>query len=108
MDTSGEGLYGYWFMVNLGGSVLDGKVAPERSMSEQWDGPWEGQSTKVPGGWSVEMFLPWPMMSIPDAKQARTMGIWVNRKVAFMDEQYSWPALPHTQPRFKSALQPIR
>ncbi len=108
LDTSGEGLYGYWFIVNLGGSVLDGKVAPERSMSEQWDGPWEGQSTKVPGGWSVEMFLPWPMMSIPDAKQARNMGIWVNRKVAFMDEQYSWPALPHTQPRFMSALQPIR
>ncbi|HBP13738.1 MAG TPA: hypothetical protein DD457_00950, partial [Gammaproteobacteria bacterium] len=108
LDTSGEGLYGYWFIVNLGGSVLDGKVAPERSMSEQWDGPWEGQSTRVPGGWSVEMFLPWPMMSIPDAEQARTMGIWVNRKVAFMDEQYSWPALPHTQPRFMSALQPIR
>ena len=108
LDTSGEGHYGYWFVVNLGGSVLDGKVAPERSMSEQWDGPWEGRSTKVPGGWSVEMFLPWPMMAIPNAEQARTMGIWVNRKVAFIDEQYSWPALPFSQPRFMSALQPIR
>lgn len=108
LDTSGEGLYGYWFMVNLGGSVLDGKVAPERSMSEQWDGPWEGQSTRVPGGWSVEMFLPWPMMAIPDAKQARTMGIWVVRKIASMSEEYSWPALPRSQPRFMSALQSIR
>ena len=27
LDTSGEGLYGYWFVVNLGGSLMDGKVA---------------------------------------------------------------------------------
>ena len=25
IDTSGEGLYGYWFTLNLGGSVMDGK-----------------------------------------------------------------------------------
>ena len=30
LDTSGEGLYGYWFSVNLGGSVLDGKVKSSR------------------------------------------------------------------------------
>ena len=33
LDTSGEGLYGYWFSVNLGGSVMDGKVAAERQFS---------------------------------------------------------------------------
>ena len=33
LDTSGEGLYGYWFTVNLGGAVMDGKVAPERRYS---------------------------------------------------------------------------
>ena len=40
LDTSGEGLYGYWFSVNLGGSVMDGKVAAERQFSREWDGPW--------------------------------------------------------------------
>ena len=39
LDTSGEGLYGYWFTVTLGGSLMDGKAAPERTISEQWDGP---------------------------------------------------------------------
>ena len=29
LDTSGEGLYGYWFTVTLGGSLMDGKAAPE-------------------------------------------------------------------------------
>ena len=38
LDTSGEGRYGYWFNINLGGSVLDGKVAPERTFTREWDG----------------------------------------------------------------------
>ena len=55
IDTSGEGLYGYWFNINLGGSVLDGKVAPERTFTREWDGPWEqrdggGRGRLEPGG----------------------------------------------------------
>ena len=38
LDSSGNGLYGYWFSVNLGGSVQDGKVLPEYTLTEQWDG----------------------------------------------------------------------
>ncbi|MCZ6617734.1 MAG: hypothetical protein O7E57_06335, partial [Gammaproteobacteria bacterium] len=87
-------LYGYWFVVNLGGSLMDGKVVPERSLSEQWDGPWRGESRQLPNGWSVEFFLPWSMMAMPAASAERTMGFWVDRKVAHMDERYGWPALP--------------
>ena len=107
LDTSGEGLYGYWFVVNLGGSLMDGKVVPERSLSEQWDGPWRGESTQLPNGWSVELFLPWSMMAMPDADAERKMGFWVDRKVAHMDERYGWPALPFNAARFMSALQPM-
>ena len=39
LDTSGEGLYGYWFTVALGGSLADGKVAAERSFSREWGRP---------------------------------------------------------------------
>ncbi|MCZ6502192.1 MAG: hypothetical protein O6945_06725, partial [Gammaproteobacteria bacterium] len=42
LDSSGQGLYGYWFGINLGGTVLDGTVLPERQFSRQWDGPWRG------------------------------------------------------------------
>ena len=94
LDTSGDGLYGYWFEVNLGGSVRDGKMAPERSLTNQWDGPWIGRSAQTDNGWSVEFFLPWSMMSLPDRSGVREMGIWASRKVAHMDEQYAWPALP--------------
>ena len=108
LDTSGEGLYGYWFKVNLGGAVMDGRVVPERTFSEQWDGPWLGESVRTSDGWSMEMFLPWSMMAMPRADANRRIGIWLDRKVAHTDEQYGWPALPFSEPRFMSALQPLR
>ncbi len=106
LDTSGKGLYGYWFKVNLGGSLMDGRVLPERTFTEQWDGPWRGESQRTADGWSVEMFLPWSMMALPEGTTNREVGIWIERKVAHKDELYGWPALPFTEPRFMSALQP--
>ncbi len=107
LDTSGEGLYGYWFSVNLGGSVMDGKVAPERNYSREWDGPWDSATVELDDGWSVELFLPWSMMSMPRPAGDRVMGLYATRKVAHLDERWGWPALPRTVARFMSALQPM-
>jgi len=104
LDTSGEGLYGYWFSTALGGSVKDGKVAPERSFSSEWDGPWRRATAVTDRGWSMEAFLPWSMMAMPDVTGERTMGFWVTRKFAQADERWSSPALPFTGSRFMSAL----
>ena len=107
LDTSGEGLYGYVFNVALGGSVIDGKVAPERSFALEWDGPWEAATHARSDGWSLEAFLPWSMMTLPRVDGDRVMGFWVNRKVAYIDERWGWPALPFTGARFMSALKPM-
>jgi hypothetical protein len=107
LDTTGEGLYGYWFGVNLGGSLIDGVVLPERDVSKEWDGPWQGDARETDTGWSSELFLPWSMMSMPDAPAERNMSIFVSRKVAHLDETWSWPALPLTGSKFMSSLQPI-
>ncbi|MYE25583.1 MAG: carbohydrate binding family 9 domain-containing protein, partial [Gammaproteobacteria bacterium] len=107
LDTSGDGLYGYWFMVNLGGSLQDGKVLPEYTMTEQWDGPWEAATALTDTGWSAEMFLPWSMMAMPPGEGEREMGFWLKRQVAHLDETWSWPALPRTGGRFISGLQPV-
>ena len=109
LDTSGEGLYGYWFVSNLGGSVMDGKVAPERQFSREWDGPWLSATAEVEGGWSTEMFLPWSMMTMATVERGeRKLGFWMMRKVAYLDERWSWPALPFTSKRFMSALPNMR
>jgi hypothetical protein len=104
IDTSGKGLYGYWFQVNLGDSITDGKVAPERRFSNEWDGPWRRATTEFADGWGAEFFLPWSMMAMPKVEGTREFGFWANRKVAFLDERWATPALPFTSARFMSAL----
>ena len=108
LDTSGEGLYGYWFTVNLGGSLMDGKVLPERNHTREWDGPWDGASAALPDGWSAELFLPWSMMTMPPADGERVMGFFARRRVAYINERWGWPALPLSGARFMSALQPMK
>ena len=108
LDTSGEGLYGYWFTVNLGGSLMDGKVLPERNYSSEWDGPWDGATAELADGWSAELFLPWSMMTMPPADGERTMGFFARRRIAHINELWGWPALPVSGARFMSALQPMK
>lgn len=107
LDTSGEGRYGYWFGVNLGDSLMDGTVLPERKFSNEWDGPWIGRSQRTETGWSAELYIPWSILTMPAGGDPRHMGVYVSRKVAFRDERWAWPALPPTRPRFMSALQDV-
>jgi hypothetical protein len=108
LDTSGMGLYGYWFTAPLGGSAKDGKVAPERRFTSEWDGPWQRGTAELANGWSAEMFLPWSMMAMPDVEGPREIGFWANRQVAYRDERWGTPALPFTNPRFMSILGTMR
>lgn len=107
LDTSGKGLFGFWFAINLGGSKEDGKVLPERNFSREWDGAWHGGTAVTAKGWSAEMFIPWSIVAMPTGRGERNMSFFVSRKVAFRNERYGWPGLPFTQARFMSALQPI-
>ena len=84
LDTSGEGLMGYWFIVALGDSLMDGKVLPERNYQRDWDGPWRAKTARLDYGWSVELFLPWSMMNMPQKDGARNVGFAVSRQVAHM------------------------
>jgi hypothetical protein len=107
LDTSGEGRYGYYFGLNLGDSVDDGTLLPERQFSADWDGPWRGATAVTKTGWSAELFLPWSMMSMPMRDRDRRIGLYLERRVAHLDERWSWPALLDTEPRFLSAFRPV-
>ena len=107
LDTSGAGIYGYWFSVALGDSLSDGKIAPERNYSREWDGPWDARTARTEAGWSAEMFLPWSMMAMPAAEGERRIGLYVSRQVGYLDERFGYPHLPATGARFMSALQPM-
>ncbi len=107
LDTSGEGLYGYWFMIALGDSLADGTVLPERRTTPNWDGVWYGRSAVTSKGWSAEFYLPWSQVAMPKHEGQRRMGLYVSRKLSAKDQRWSVPTLPPTASRFISAFRPI-
>ncbi len=107
LDTSGEGRYGFWFGVNLGDSLSDGTVLPERKFTSNWDGAWDGRSQETDRGWSAELHIPWGTVSMPKSGKVRRLGFYMSRKVAYLDERWGWPGLTNTQPKFMSALQSL-
>ena len=107
IDSSGDGRYGYWFMVVLGGTLADGHLMPERRFSSNWDGPWRGETNETDDGWTVEMFLPWSMIDMPAADGPRRMGLLITRDLAAINERWAWPGLSWIQPKFISAFQPM-
>ena len=56
LDTSGQGRYGYWMNVALGGSQSDGTVLPERQFSSDWDGAWY-RALRSPKRAGVQSFI---------------------------------------------------
>ena len=104
IDASGEALVAYWFFVALGDSLSDGKVLPERRFQRDWDGPWLGKSATTDNGWSVEFFLPWSMMNMPEVDGPRTIGFAAKRNISATDQSYGWPGYAQSSARFVSAL----
>jgi hypothetical protein len=104
LDTSGEGLFAYWFVVALGDSFADGKVLPERRYQPDWDGAWIGKSARFDGGWSMEMLLPWSMMTLPKVDGPRKIGFAMQRQISHSKQTYQWPGYPFTSAQFVTAL----
>lgn len=104
IDASGEALVAYWFFVALGDSLSDGKVLPERRFARDWDGPWLGKSLATDSGWSVEFFLPWSMMNMPEVDGPRTIGFAAKRNISATNQSYGWPGYSQSSSRFVSAL----
>ncbi len=106
IDASGDGLYGYFLRINLGDSMTDASLLPERTMNMQWDGSWNGRTQALEDGWSVEYFIPWSMMPLPQVEDTRQIGIYLERQVGHLGgEAWSNPALPRTINQFLSAFE---
>lgn len=106
IDASGDGLYGYFLRINLGDSVTDASVLPERQFNMQWDGSWKARTQALEDGWSVEYFVPWSMMSLPKVDGKRKIGVYFERQVAHLGaEAWSSPALPRTVNQYLSAFE---
>jgi len=105
IDPSGQGLYGYFIRLNLGESMTDGTILPERQLNMQWDGSWNGRTSELENGWSAEIFIPWSMMALPQAPEVRTIGFYFERQVGHLNgDTWSNPPLPRTVNEYISAF----
>ncbi|MCB1669790.1 MAG: DUF5916 domain-containing protein [Gammaproteobacteria bacterium] len=104
LDTSGQGLFGYWMMLALGDNQLDGTILPERQYSNEWDGAWYGATQVTDHGWSAEFFIPWGQMAMPQEDEARHIGVYTERQVAHLDQAWAWPPIPRSEAIFMSNL----
>ncbi len=104
LDTSGQGLFAYWMTLALGDNQADGTVLPERNYTTQWDGAWYGATQQTSTGWSAEFYVPWGQMAMPSEEGVRRIGIYTERKVAYLNQTWAWPAIPESSSIFMSSL----
>ncbi|MCG8416213.1 MAG: DUF5916 domain-containing protein [Pseudomonadales bacterium] len=105
VDASGEGLWGFFLRINLGDSMTDMSILPERQLNLQWDGAWNARTQPLEDGWSVEYYIPWSMMPLPAVESSRRIGFYFERQVGSIGgEAWSNPPLPRTVNEFLSAF----
>ena len=86
LDTSGDGRHGLWFNIALG-TTTAAAVAGDDGWST-----WRYATAASGNGWALEAFLPWSVLSLPSAETDRVVGMYVTRKVAYLNERWGWPA----------------
>jgi len=105
VDPGGQGAFGYFMELGLGGSRRDGTVLVERRHNNDWDGPWRGRTQTHDNGWTGEMFLPWNMFSMPKTNgDAHEMGLHLERWVAHSGRKYSWEPIYDRDNKFLSGF----
>ena len=108
IDPTGRGLFGYEFAVNLGGSIADASILPERKVSLDWDGAWWSATSESQDAWFAELLLPWTLFSMPEKKEKRKISVFVERNLGVRQQSLGWPPLLSTQPKFLSNFQPVQ
>lgn len=108
IDSSGEGLYGYFFAINLGGSITDGVILPESNFKLNWDGAWYGRAQATNDGWAAEMLIPWSILNMPQVDTSRrTIGLAVSRSLGKTNERWTNPYRPSGSNRYLSVFNKV-
>ncbi len=107
MDPYNDGLTGYYFAVNPGGSICDGTLYNDGWMDDSWDGIW-GVETKVhPDGWSSEIKIPFSQLRFKESEEM-VWGINLNRDIKRKHEMSFLVMIPHDESGFCSRMADLR
>ncbi len=89
LDTYRDFHRAYVFGVNPYAVQLDG-ILDGGDMDTNWDGVWDAETTRDPGGWTAEIAVPLRTLRFP-VNGPGVWGLWVRRAITRGDEICSWP-----------------
>ncbi|KPK73341.1 hypothetical protein AMJ87_02130 [candidate division WOR_3 bacterium SM23_60] len=78
LDTYCDRRNAYYFMSNLLGTKLDGRIIDDgRNTESNWDAHWEVKARRCEGGWEMEIAIPFSELSYPGkAEQLWGANFW--------------------------------
>lgn len=90
LDTFHDRRSCYFFMTNLLGTQLDGRITENgRTREKIWDGIWKSSSQKTDFGWSAEMAIELSCIKYEPGKE-KTWGLNIGRPVPRILERSFW------------------
>lgn len=84
LDTFHDRRNGYTFLVNALGGMMEEAFTDERNPSRDWNTVWNAKVSRVDGGWSVEMMI--PFRSIRYRPGSDSWGIQIGRSIKWKNE----------------------
>jgi hypothetical protein len=103
IDFDGAAQFAYEFSVSISDSYRDGTIIQENQTNYDWDGQWKHSVNEEQDRWTVEMLLPWSVVSMRiRSGEKRQIGICFQRQMQATNEKYAFPIASSSRPRFMS------
>jgi uncharacterized protein DUF5916 len=94
IDTFLDGRNAFTFTTNPGGALSDGQSHDDgRQTNQDWNGVWTVRTGRLPGGWTMEMAIPFRTLRFPQ-KDVQTWGLNVMRVLRRRNEVTTWSPVP--------------
>lgn len=88
LDPFNDKRSGYMFILNVNNVRRDGLFVNPREFSVDWDGIWQGKSTRTEDGWTAEVAIPFKTLNFHPENETWGFNIW--REVARDKERIAW------------------
>ncbi|MEE2638178.1 MAG: DUF5916 domain-containing protein [Acidobacteriota bacterium] len=85
LDTFYDRRNGVVFSVNPIGGFMDQQITDEGQPNMDWNPVWDARTGRFPGGWTVEMEIPFKSLRFP-AGELQVWGLQVGRRIRWKNE----------------------
>ena len=101
VDPYNDKKSGYFFVVNAGGSIIDGVLFNDSWDDNSWDGIWEAKTKIDDKGWTVEMRIPFSQLRFKESDKMK-WGINFAREIKRKNERAYYVMVPKKESGFVS------